>query len=473
MNLELNKNNNQDNPALTKFKLGNAWQLRGDLENAFARYQETLILKPDFLPAYEQLGNVMLKQRRTAEAMDYYEQALAIDFDATDLSFYYQCLGWRKPSNSTQIIPDKKAENLYFPTEKLQGIARGKINLGQQRVFAPHRSGWNFAIQALSYLHNPQGILFDGFLEDQFLFQHHHIGQRSPRILAKMQADGVFQSLANSEEKAIVPYKTPWVGFLHNPHQMPIWFHYHRSPQKLFEKQIWQDSLPHCVGLFALSHYYGDWLRKQTGKPVSVLIHPTEIPEKQFDFHQFIANPQKKVVQIGWWLRKLHSIYQLPLAKGNSLGYEKVRLGFLFESSETILAQLMKIEERIYKIQVDPAYLENTTVIKHIPDDAYDDLLSMNIAFVDLYDSSANNAIIECIARATPLLVNPIPSVIEYLGEDYPMYFHTLEEAAEKALDTALILETHEYLKSCETRDQLSANYFLDSFCNSEVYKSI
>jgi hypothetical protein len=53
------------------------------------------------------------------------------------------------------------------------------------------------------------------------------------------------------------------------------------------------------------------------------------------------------------------------------------------------------------------------------------------------------------------------------------MYFHTLEEAAEKALDTALILETHEYLKSCETRDQLSANYFLDSFCNSEVYKSI
>ncbi|MFM8003568.1 MAG: hypothetical protein ACKO86_01145, partial [Dolichospermum sp.] len=44
------------------------------------------------------MGNVMLKQRRIEEAMDYYEQALAIDFDATDLSFYYQCLGWRKPS---------------------------------------------------------------------------------------------------------------------------------------------------------------------------------------------------------------------------------------------------------------------------------------------------------------------------------------------------------------------------------------
>ncbi|MEA5550660.1 tetratricopeptide repeat protein [Anabaena cylindrica UHCC 0172] len=473
MNLEINKNNNQENLALTQFKLGNAWQLRGDLENALIRYQETLRLQPGFLPVYQQLGNLMLKQRRIAEAIDYYDQALSIDFEKTDLSFYYQCLGWQKPTSSTQVLPDAKAENISFNNEKLQSIARGKINLGQQRVFASHRSGWNFAIQAISSLHNPQGVLFDGFLEHTFLFPDDQFGSRSPRILAKMRADGVFESLANSEEKGIVPYKTPWVGFLHNPHRMPIWFHYHRSPQKLFEKQIWQDSLPQCVGLFALSHYYGDWLRKETGKPVSVLIHPTEIPEKQFDFNQFIANPQKKVVQIGWWLRKLHSIYQLPLAKGNSLGYEKVRLGFLFPSSETILAQLMKIEGRIYKIEVDPAYVENTTVIKYIPDDTYDDLLSMNIAFVDLYDSGVNNAIIECIARATPLLVNPIPSVIEYLGEDYPMYFHSLEEAAEKALDTALVLETHEYLKSCETRHKLSANYFLDSFCNSEVYKSI
>ncbi|MHC5825361.1 MAG: tetratricopeptide repeat protein, partial [Nostoc sp.] len=160
-------------------------------------------------------------------------------------------------------------------------------------------------------------------------------------------------------------------------------------------------------------------------------------------------------------------------AGNNPLGYEKVRLGFLFDSAEAVFAQLMKVEARIYKIEIDAAYLENTTVIQHIPDDEYDNLLSMNIAFVDLYDASANNAIIECIARATPLLVNPLPAVKEYLGEDYPMYFHTLKEAAEKALDTSLILETHQYLKSCETRQKLSADYFLKSFCNSEVYKGI
>ncbi|WP_017655067.1 tetratricopeptide repeat protein [Fortiea contorta] len=455
--------------ALTQFKLANAWQIQGKFEDAFIRYQETLQLRPDYMPAYQQLGNLMLKQRRHDEALEYYEQALALDFEATDLSFYYQCLGLPKQRPDAPI----QSENISFANESSTLIATGKINLGKQRVFGYHRSGWNFAIQALSPLHNPQGILFDGCLEQQFLFQHNRIGKRPPRILAKMHADGVFENLATSEEKGIIPYQKPWVGFVHHPPSMPIWFNYRTSLQKLVEKEVWQDSLPHCVGLFALSHHCADWLKQQTGKPVSALIHPTEIPDKQFDFNQFLANPQKKVVQIGWWLRKLHSIYQLPLAQNNPLGYEKVRLGFLFDSAEAVFTQLMNIEARIYKIQIDEAYLANTNVIRHIPNDEYDDLLSTNIAFVDLYDSSANNAIIECIARATPLLVNPLPAVKEYLGEDYPMYFNSLEEAAKKALDTSLILETHEYLKSCETRQKLSAEYFINSFCNSEVYKLI
>jgi tetratricopeptide (TPR) repeat protein len=455
--------------AKTELKLGNAWQLRGNLEEAIQHYQEALKLNPDYLAAYQQLGNVMLKQRRMDAALEYYEQALHLDFEATNLSFYYQCLGLPQvtPANPTS------ADRVLFANTPGRQTDCGKINFGQQRIFPFHRSGWHFAIHALSPLHNPTGILFDGCLEDQFLFQHNRPGQRSEQIQAKMRADGVFEYLATSEEKGTVPYQQPWIGFLHNPPAMPIWFNYQRSPQKLFEKQIWQASLPHCLGLFALSESYAEWLRQQTGKPVSALIHPTEIPEKQFDFNQFLANPQKKIVQIGWWLRKLHSIYQLPIPKDNPLGYEKVRLGFLFDSAESAFAQLMKVEARIYKINPEPNYLANTRVVKHIPNDAYDDLLSMNIGFVDLYDSCANNAIIECIARATPLLVNPLPAVKEYLGEAYPMYFNTLEEAATKALDTSLILATHQYLKTCETRQKLSADYFLHSFSQSEVYQSL
>jgi hypothetical protein len=355
----------------------------------------------------------------------------------------------------------------------LNANASGKIDLGNQIVYPIHRSGWNFAIESLKPLHNPQGVLFDGSLENKFYRHYSYTKQSSPLNLNKIQADVALQNVANSAEKRIIPYRQPWVGFLHNPPSMPIWFDYLMSPQKLFEQEVWQASLPHCVGLFSMSDYHAHWLRAQTGKPVSVLTHPTEIPDRQFDFDRFLANPHKKVVQIGWWLRKLHSIYQLPLAANNPLGYQKVRLGFLLDASNAALTQLMKLEAKIYRFKLEEAYIANTTVMEYLPNCEYDELLAMNIGFVDLYDASANNAIIECIARATPLLVNPLPAVKEYLGKDYPMYFNTLAEAAAKALDTDLILETHQYLKSCKTRQKLSAEFFLDSFCKSDVYQLI
>ena len=74
--------------------------------------------------------------------------------------------------------------------------------------------------------------------------------------------------------------------------------------------------------------------------------------------------------------------------------------------------------------------------------------MSESVVFLDLYDSIANNAVVECISRQTPILVNPIDSVVEYLGKDYPFYYYSLDEAAEKLEDDDLIKETSEYLKS-------------------------
>ena len=95
------------------------------------------------------------------------------------------------------------------------------------------------------------------------------------------------------------------------------------------------------------------------------------------------------------------------------------------------------------------------------------------MVFLDLYDSSANNAVIECIARGTPLLINPIPGVVEYLGEDYPFYFNTLQEAAEKAKNFELIKDTNNYLLECETRKKLSKDHFRESIIESEIYESL
>jgi hypothetical protein len=113
-------------------------------------------------------------------------------------------------------------------------------------------------------------------------------------------------------------------------------------------------------------------------------------------------------------------------------------------------------------------------VIKlRVDNEAYDCLLSENVCFLYLYDSSANNAIIECIARHTPLLINKHPAVVEYLGEEYPFYYDTFEEAEKKIHDFDLIKATHEFMKkNVESHSKISYERFINDFRNCDVVKN-
>ena len=466
-------NNLNQNSVEAHHKLADEYLAKRDFEQAFEHYQEALKLQPNSQLIYQHLGNLKVLQRKVDESINYYDKALEINTDSTDLSYYYSHYGLSPQKSQVPQQSQKPIKNDRFPV--LLDNPVGKINLlRNQRTFSFHRSGWKFAINTLKSLHNSQGILLDGFIEDTFSWQHYYQGFRPTRILEKMKQDGVFEQLATSEEKGIIPYSQPWVGFCHNPPKMPIWFQYQDSLQRIFSKDIWQKSLNHCLGLFSLSEYHAQWLRETTGKPVSALIHPTEIPEKQFDFDKFIENPHKKIIQIGWWLRKLNAITQLPIPKNNPLNLEKIKLiPKFFDKANDHVRILTGVERNIYRIKIEDIFLENTKEVDHVSNQEYDELLSQNLAFVSLYDSSANNAVIECIARATPILVNPLPAVVEYLGKDYPLYFDNLSEAAEKALNLSLIRDAHNYLKTCDTRTKLSPEYFLKSFEESEVYQKI
>ena len=230
-----------------------------------------------------------------------------------------------------------------------------------------------------------------------------------------------------------------------------------------------QESLEHCIGLFALSEYHAQFLRESTGKPVSVLYHPTEIPKKLFSFDKFISNENKKIINIGYWLRKLNSIYQLPI----NTNYEKWRLiPYSTSRPKEAIDKLIQKEQQVSSISKD-SYFGNTKDVSRVSDYEYDVLLSENVVFLDLYDSSANNAVIECIARGTPLLVNPLPAVVEYLGTDYPLYFDSLEEAANKVQNFEVVQHAHEYLMKCEGREKLTQKHFRESFMQSEVYNLV
>jgi len=465
--------NPEKNPdsAEIQFRLANAWQLKGRLELAIEGYRRILALDPEHIKTYLYLGNVMLLQGKTDEAIEIFKRAVEKDPHNEDLRFRYAFVR-DLVSRKSALRPDNSTEENH--TVIGPGNPDGKLNLNDQKRFQCHRSGWDFALKALEPLHNPDGILFDGFIENNFAWKHWKNDVSPPHILNKLRLEGTYEHLATSAEKGITPYREPWVGFVHNPPNMPKWFHYQESPQTIFSKPIWRESLEHCIGLFCMSDYLADWIRRRTGKPVSRLIHPTEIPELQFDFDKFKDNGKKKIIQIGWWLRKLGAIYRLPIPRGNRLGYEKIRLvPRFFDDADNYLKKLILKETEIHHLERNEAYYSNTRDVQHLPNDEYDQMLSQNIVFLDLYDTSANVAIVECIARTTPILVNPLPAVVEYLGEDYPFYFNSHEEAAEKVLDPGLIQKTHHYLKHCDTRKKLDQTYFRQSMQESEVYRLI
>ena len=124
----------------------------------------------------------------------------------------------------------------------------------------------------------------------------------------------------------------------------------------------------------------------------------------------------------------------------------------------------LEIENEFKDKQFDKDLYKKVKLLPFLPNDQYDQLLSENIVFLDLYDSVANNTIIECIVRNTPVLVNPLPSVIEYLGIDYPLYFNTLEEAALKAENIDLIIEAHHFLVEHRVKRKLTGKYFRKSW---------
>jgi len=96
------------------------------------------------------------------------------------------------------------------------------------------------------------------------------------------------------------------------------------------------------------------------------------------------------------------------------------------------------------------------------------EMLQGNIAFVHYYAVPPFDVVLDCIASHTPLLVNDLPAITEYLGQDYPLYYYSYPEASEKAQDNDLILQAHEQLKYLSEQGNFSLDYVkkeIRSFC--------
>lgn len=325
----------------------------------------------------------------------------------------------------------------------IEGTSSGKINLNEQVCFGNHRSGWSYVLDQLAPLHNDEGVFFDSFVERNF-----------------------------SWKREIQTYHKEWVGIVHNPPFTPDWFFGFNSLDKIIAKDQFKKSLENCKGLFTLSTDLAKYVQNETGVPTTPLIHPTEIPDKIFNFEKFLKNQDKKIFLIGYWLRNMLSLFRLPLDKTSI--YRKIRLlPYSGESPIKTINYFLLKQKEIYGKDVPSNYNDNTYDLNRLSNEQYDDIFVDNILFLDLYAASANNGVIEAIARATPLLINKMPSTEEYLGKDYPLFFDSLDEAAEKAENLDLIKKAHEHLLHGQIRLKLEGKAFKSSLEKSKIYKDL
>jgi hypothetical protein len=165
---------------------------------------------------------------------------------------------------------------------------------------------------------------------------------------------------------------------------------------------------------YTLSNYHKEYIYNKCPKLRNKLLsinHPIEINENEkiFDFSSFCQN--KQIVHIGWWLRNFKTFIDFKQPEDF---HKTILVKNDFETEWNTLSLSYK--------------LDNITIIKELSNTEYEKIFVNSCIFLDLEDTSANNTILECIKFNTPLIVRKIPSVVEYLGENYPLYFETNEE---------------------------------------------
>jgi len=104
-------------------------------------------------------------------------------------------------------------------------------------------------------------------------------------------------------------------------------------------------------------------------------------------------------------------------------------------------------------------------------DSEYDTFLSENIVFLKMVDAAAVNTLQECIVRNTPIVINPLPAIVEILGENYPLYYNNLDEVP-KLVTLQRISEAHDYLVNMD-KDSLKIDYFINSLTKSDIYANL
>ena len=186
---------------------------------------------------------------------------------------------------------------------------------------------------------------------------------------------------------------------------------------------------------------------------VEVLYHPISIKKlEEFKIDEY--KKDKSIIQIGNWLRKTYSIFKLETT------IKKEILPFNTRTEKELKFFLKK--DGI--ILTDDEY-NSVTRIKPISNTNYNKIFKNKVLFLDLYSSTANNVILECIKANNPIIINRLDPIEFYLGKEYPLFYSDLSEVTSFLENDDLILKAHIYLKQMN-KSNLSLDTMISTINN-------
>jgi len=255
-----------------------------------------------------------------------------------------------------------------------------------------------------------------------------------------------------------------WAGIIHLTPNGPPYLE-NENIALLFSNPYFLKSLDRCFAFFTLSPYITNYMKNEFEKiqrPIDVITLKHPVVQENilpFSFENFQNNSEKILIQVGQQYRKMSSIYQVNVPEN----YAKMWL--TGTKAFTRIQHIIK-KEQVYLNKYITTQMYHSVKLHYTETyEEYDEYLSKNIVFIDLFDAAANNTILECIVRKTPIIVNKIPGVVDYLGEGYPLYFTDLEDVPALLTEDKL-LEAHEYLKKMDCTD-IEIDVFVGKFMRS------
>jgi hypothetical protein len=288
-----------------------------------------------------------------------------------------------------------------------------------------------------------------------------------------IESEFIFPKSRSRKKEFIIEKK--WIGMIHITETIPnldTYKNFSFSLDDLLINKCFIKNLKNCIGLITFASNIRDKIISYNlNVPVIFLKHPIDQNNLiKFNLNKFQNNLNKNVILLGQQLRKFTSIYKLKTK------YEKK----IFPGTKKYFKHIRnKTREEAkffnYKINVDSIEMIYLDKYKD-----YDNMLVSNIIFMDMFDTGANNAVLECIARNIPFFINRVGGIFDYLGYDYPMYFNKLSEVEDILNDNAklykLYSKTFFYLQNMDKTD-ISLDFFSYSIKefikNPEYYNSI